>query len=79
MPQFCPKKMRLNEFKNVDVPTVRQLYSRFGERTKLSGYTTSLEKAGEMEPVPMSESKLASVNRAVSYAMKQKIDDDLPE
>ena len=67
----CPKGFRLNEYKNVDVPTVRQLYSRFGERTKLTSYTTSLLET-DVEPVPMNESKLTSVQRAVSYAMKLK-------
>lgn len=64
----CPKKMRLNEYRNVDVPTERQLYSRFGELQKKISYTTSLAEAGEAEPVSMNESKLSQVARAVAYA-----------
>lgn len=73
----CPNKLKLNAYRNVKVPTVRQLYSRFGERTKLSGFTTSLKDMLDAEPVPMSEPKLTAVSRAVSYALSLK--DDLPE
>lgn len=72
----CPKKMRLNEYRNVDVPTERQLFSRFGDCKTRMSYTTSLEKATEAEPIPMGESKLTGVQRAVSYVMSIKDDQE---
>lgn len=71
----CPEKMKLNAFRNVCVPTVRQLYSRFGERTSLTGFSTSLADALEAEPVPLNESKLTQVQRAKAYCMSRVADD----
>lgn len=53
----CPPKFKkLKEYQPVFVPSVRDLFGRFGEKTKLQKYSVSDTDTGE--PLPVLTSKL---------------------
>lgn len=66
--------MQLNKFKLVNIPTTRQLFSRFGDRVKQGRYSVSLSDidAGvEIETVSMTGNKLSQVQQVRAYIQKE--------
>lgn len=73
----CPQKIKdLQTFRQMNVPTPRQLYGRFGERVSQSGYTASLMDSIEKhEAVQMTSNKLRQVAQVRRYLVAENTDE----
>lgn len=73
----CPQKIKdLQTFRQMNVPTARQLYGRYGERVSTSGYTASLmDSIEKSEAVQMSSNKLRQVAQVKRYLALENTDE----
>lgn len=67
----CPPKFKkLKEYQGVFVPSIRDLFGRFGEKTKLQKYSVSDTDNGS--PIPVLTSKLDDIKEAENRLKTQK-------
>lgn len=57
-----PKQKQLKAYEPKRVPSIRDLFGRFGERTKLTKYSVSDTETGA--PLPVLSSKLDDIKEA---------------